>query len=359
MPTIAFYARGDSSSANNAALNAQNTNQTPTTLLTFTSGTSGNLKLEANGGLPDPNTQVIINGVTQSFTLAFSGTLPLTNKLKNVAGADLRGKQIAVIIAANGKRYFFLADGSGTLSIMNAFPNGAHKIEALSTTAPVLVCFVRGTLITTPSGPQPVQTLQPGDLVDTTDGRTIPLRWIGCRTVSPAELMLYPQLRPIVIPPDMFGPGLPSRNLRVSAQHRIATGGAQSELLFGEDTRLVRAHHLLGHGARRGLPRNPVAYFHLFFDEHALIIANDLPCESFQPGDSTLLSIDAQSLGELQAKAASAGQPDILKRADCFPTLSYGQAQVLLTDMAGPIRQARTGPARQTAGASPISESRP
>jgi len=329
MPTIRFYARGDSLTANNAALNAQNIGTTPTTELTFTSDTSS--KLAVNGGLPDPNTQVMINGVTQSFILAFSGTLPLANALASVAGTDLRGKQIAVITAANGQRYFFLSDGSGTLRIMDEFPNGAHDIAGVTTTAPVLVCFARGTLIRTPSGAQPIQNLQPGDMITTTDGRAIRLRWVGHRTVSPAEMIIFPHLRPIVIPLGMFGPGLPSRNLRLSAQHRIAMGGTQSEQLFGSGTRLARAHYLLGHGARCGLPRNPLEYFHLYFDEHTLIIANDLPCESFQPSDNSDLHLDAEHVEQIQARGAKAGHPDILTRADCFPTLSYTQAQILLT----------------------------
>lgn len=71
MATISFFARGDSNTANNAALNAQNTNTTPTTEITFSSGASGNLLLEPNGGNTDPDTTVIVNGVEMSFTVKF------------------------------------------------------------------------------------------------------------------------------------------------------------------------------------------------------------------------------------------------------------------------------------------------
>ena len=107
MATISFYARGDRNTANNAALNAQNTNSTPTTEITFSSGTNGNLQLETNGGAADPDTTIIINGVEMSFTVNFSGTLPFSNKLANVNGVDLRGEPIVVITTEDGQRLFF------------------------------------------------------------------------------------------------------------------------------------------------------------------------------------------------------------------------------------------------------------
>lgn len=333
MATMSFYARGASMSANNASLNAQNTNSTPTTLLTFTSGTNGDLKLEANNGGPDPDTQVIIGSTTYNFTLIFSGTLPTSNKLRNVAGADLRGKQIAVI-QANGKRYFFLTDGTGSFTIMNAFPNGAHDITAVTTTTPVVVCFLNGTLIETETGPRPIEDLQVGEMIYTADGRLVPLRWIGARGVSPAEMVFYPHLQPVTIPKGLFGPDLPFATLRLSAPHRLAMGGAYVELFFGFENARMPVHHLTAHGAFRSLPQRNVTYFHLLFDAHEIIVANGVPCESYQLGRIGVLALSPEQYEAAIAACPGQTEASLMTRSDCMPSLSGYEAKVLLNAMA-------------------------
>ena len=47
-----------------------------------------------------------------------------------------------------------------------------------------IICFMPGTLIRTPTGEVPVETLQRGDLVTVTDGRAMPVTWLGRQTVS-------------------------------------------------------------------------------------------------------------------------------------------------------------------------------
>lgn len=96
MSTLSFYARGDGSSANNAALNVENPSQQPTVLITFDSGTSGDLVLEYNGGAVDPDTTVIINGISYNFNVELTGTLPLGN---SKTPDPLEGKTITVISA--------------------------------------------------------------------------------------------------------------------------------------------------------------------------------------------------------------------------------------------------------------------
>ena len=79
MATLSFFARGDASSANNAALNVQNQSQQPTVLITFDSGLDGDIVLDPNGGAPDPDTTVSIDGVSYEFVLELTGGLPLGN----------------------------------------------------------------------------------------------------------------------------------------------------------------------------------------------------------------------------------------------------------------------------------------
>ncbi|MDO9525325.1 MAG: Hint domain-containing protein [Gemmobacter sp.] len=339
MTEISFYARGDSSSANNAAVNVQGTSTTPTTLLTFSSGATGDIRLDYNNGLPDPDTVLIINSVSMSFTVEFSGLLPDSNKLSNVNGQDLRGAEIAVITAANGQRYFFLTDG-GSLATMTAFPNGAHGIVSVTNGGnPVLLCFIAGTLIATPQGERAVEGLQPGDLVSTADGGAVPLRWLGHRRVSGFELARYPELRPVVIPAGLFGPGQPHSDLGLSPQHRIVVDGWQVELLFGAEAMLMPALHLVGAGARHGTQPGPLDFYHLLFDGHAVVLANGLRSESFQPG-SRALRPGSAARREVDLLFPGLLCKDTPRRDDCLPTLRSYESRALCQMWSGRLQQA-------------------
>lgn len=333
MTEISFYARGDSSSANNAALNVQGTSTTPTTLLTFSSGESGDIQLDYNGGLADPDTLLVINGVSMTFTVEFSGTLPGTNKLSNVNGEDLRGQQIVVITAENGQRFFFLSNGTTSSATMSAFPNGAHSIGNISSTGPLLVCFLRGTQIATPSGERAVETLAVGDLVLNDEGKAVPIRWIGRRSVSAAEVALFPDLRPVIVPAGMFGPGMPHSPLGLSPQHRIALTGWQTELLFGCDEVLVPAVHLPQSAAMRAKGPGPFEYFHLLFDRHEIVISNGLPTESFQLGERGLISLEQHEVDALLDTAAQQEQAALLDRADHCTSLRGFESRLLMAEM--------------------------
>ena len=158
MESETYYGRGDSSSAGNAYLNAENTNKQPVVEIQFTTET-GDLVLDFNDGNPDPDTMVLIDGVEMEFTLEFSGNLPSTNKLTDVNGEDLRGEQVVIITTAEGDRLFFLPDADASEQTMQDFPNGAHSLTDYNDVVDVLVCFAAGTLIATPQGDVPVEEL--------------------------------------------------------------------------------------------------------------------------------------------------------------------------------------------------------
>ncbi|WP_204113422.1 Hint domain-containing protein [Shimia biformata] len=301
MAEVSFFARGDSSTANNAVLNAQNTNTTPTTEITFSSGTDGDLKLEPNGGLPDPDTTVIVDGVEMTFTVEFSGFLPSSNKLKNVNGEDLRGEPIVVITLENGQRLFFLPDGVSEATL-NSFPNGAHDLTGYTEVAIIPVCFVAGSLIATPAGDVPVETLRPGDLVNRMDGGPVPIRFVAERKLGFTELLRTPKFRPVCVARDTFGPGAPYRDLWLSPQHRIMFSGWEADLLFQSEDVLFPAT-CLGNlrGSRRASIPEGVRYFHLMFDRHEVIFANGLACESLYPGDTAVASLTDVAREQLAA----------------------------------------------------------
>ncbi|MGX9351026.1 Hint domain-containing protein [Shimia sp. W99] len=347
MATISFFARGDSNTANNSYLNAENTNSVPTTEITFSSGTSGNLKLQPNGGLPDPNTTVIINGVEMSFTVEFSGTLPNSNKLKNVNGEDLRGEPIVVITTEDGQRLFLFPNGVSQAT-MDAFPNGAHDLNGWSDVVSIPICFVRGTLIDTPRGPVPVERLIIGDRVTTEAGGSAEIRWIAERRMSQADLLLEPQYRPICIRAGQLGKGMPRRDLWVSPQHRILFRGWQAEILFREAAVLFPAVSFARFGGQVADPAGGVDYFHLMFEQHEVIMAEGLGAESLYPGDQAIASLTPAARARM-ARAFSHLEGDWSEYGPLArPCLTRWEGETLLEcagfgDRGGASRQASGG----------------
>lgn len=151
----------------------------------------------------------------------------------------------------------------------------------------VIPCFAMGALVETPNGPRPVESIRSGDLVLTRDCGPQVVRWAGQRSLSLAEVLATPALRPVELAPGALGPGLPDRALTVSPQHRLLIDGPQCELLFGETEDLVPALHLVGRaGVSR--PLAPVTYVHLLFDQHQIVQTHGIWSESFQPGERVL-----------------------------------------------------------------------
>lgn len=152
-------------------------------------------------------------------------------------------------------------------------------------------CFVAGTLIRTPEGDRPIETLRPGDLVMTMDDGPQPLRWIGSRTVPATGAHA-----PICIRAGAYGN---HRKLLVSPQHRILVRDSLADLLFGEPEVLVAAKYLVnGHSVRR-VVGGDVEYVHLLFDRHQIVMSEGLATESFHPGDGVLSGMPAETLDEL------------------------------------------------------------
>lgn len=320
MTNNVFYARGDSSSANNSELNAQGTSKQPVVQLEFQPTDGGDLSLDYNSGQPDPDTVVLVDGVEMTFTVEFSGLLPSTNKLSNVNGEDLRGEPIMVITTETGQRFFFLLDGSASFATMDAFPNGAHAIEGVDVTTTASVCFGRGTMIQTPSGEVAIEALTPGTLVSTADGKTANVLWVGCSVHGGNGTALHPSVQPVVIPAHALGAGLPHRDLRVSPPHKILLEGSAVELFAGVSAAFVPAHILADHCGYRE-KRDRVEYFHVLCDSHAVLVAEGLAAESFQPSRRNLTWLSETARADFSQIFCPDTQNTLCTRPDSHATL--------------------------------------
>ncbi len=193
----------------------------------------------------------------------------------------------------------------------------------------VIPCLTPGTRIATDRGEVAVEALRLGDRVLTRDNGYQPLRWIGRRDLSLADLIVKPTLRPVEIAAGALGAGLPLRAMKVSPQHRMLIEGAKAEMLFGEVEVLVAATHLTALSGVETRLTAGVSYIHLLFDRHEIICAEGAWTESFQPA---MRMVDGMELAQRTEIAALF--PELAKEDFDYPaarlSLKAHEAKVLL-----------------------------
>ncbi|MDU8912956.1 Hint domain-containing protein [Aestuariicoccus sp. MJ-SS9] len=171
-----FWARIDSNSANNPALNL--TGDPAVQFSLVESGPNGDLTLDTNGGAPDPDTQVDIGGTLYDFSFELSAELPTLNR--DGAGQvpdQFEGSSIFIITvqdypsAGDTTRLAFMPDEAATQTEMDAFGNGAIDLQATGT-EPAPDYIVEGT-----SGADVIDASYggdlEGDLIDNNDGNPL------------------------------------------------------------------------------------------------------------------------------------------------------------------------------------------
>jgi hypothetical protein len=133
------------------------------------------------------------------------------------------------------------------------------------------VCFMAGTMVRTPGGEVAVEELERGDIVLTADGRSVPVTWLGVQTVS--RLFADPnRVWPIRIKAHALADNVPSRDLLISPDHAILVDGV-----------LVQAGALVNGTTvvREGNVPSTFTYYHVETEDHSLILAQDVPAETF------------------------------------------------------------------------------
>lgn len=166
----------------------------------------------------------------------------------------------------------------------------------------LIVCFAGGTLIATDSGVVAVENLREGDLILTRDNGLQPIRWIGSRKLSAAELQATPALRPIRIRAGALGKNTPESDLTVSPQHRVLVRSKIAQRMFSTDEVLVAAKHLQElNGIEIAEDVTKVEYFHILFDRHEVIFSNGAETESLHTGPQALKTLSPAAREEIFA----------------------------------------------------------
>lgn len=213
--------------------------------------------------------------------LFFQGTFSTIGKFQGVFRDLLAEGQpnVAILVegSSNSVNTFFslywLIDDQERIAQIN--PKTIEDLSnALWTGADLDVpCFLAGTLIATPSGPVPVETLRPGHPVLTADGRSVPVVWLGHRRV--ARLFAHDHRNRIVrVAAGALGGGLPLRDLHVTADHALFLDGL-----------LICAGALVNGAGIDWAPLDGLGatctVYHVETEGHEVLLAEGAPAESF------------------------------------------------------------------------------
>jgi T5SS/PEP-CTERM-associated repeat protein len=142
----------------------------------------------------------------------------------------------------------------------------AFTDEANGSLGDQLACFVAGTRI----GGVVVEDLRVGDTVPLAEGGRAPVVWIGSRTVECGRHARPESVWPVRVEAGAFGENLPVRDLYLSPDHAV----------FVNDV-LVPVRLLVNGTTIARVKRRMVTYYHVELAEHAVILAEGLPCESY------------------------------------------------------------------------------
>ena len=186
------------------------------------------------------------------------------------------------------------------------------------------VCFAAGTMIETPKGARPIETLKPGDRVSTLDNGAQRIQWVGTRTVPAIG-----NLAPVTITPGKFGNVTP---LTVSPNHRILIASRVADIYFDTPEVWVPAKALVNGRGIRFSAMPEITYYHILVEKHEVLIANGMAAESL------LLGPETQRILRPQIKDAitrDASNKELFDRPmpPSRPVLSYMESRFLAGTM--------------------------
>jgi len=198
---------------------------------------------------------------------------------------SLSGSTVKISAAGGGssQTYTFSAVGSLTgaqiaaevvaSSSITGVSGGAIRTTTVGTTTAdqLSICFMAGTMIRTPEGEAPIETLKRGDLVLTADGEAKPVVWLGRQTIVSRFADPVRNL-PIRIAAGALADNVPSRDLLVSPEHALLVEGV-----------LVHAGALVNGTSVRRESQVPdsFVYYHVELEDHSLVLAENVPAETF------------------------------------------------------------------------------
>jgi hypothetical protein len=180
------------------------------------------------------------------------------------------------IVAAGAGRLSLIAASSSLLASTSAkgmglFPRDNPDGPGNGNTH----CFGRGTLISTARGEVPVEELQVGEQVLTTNG-LLPIKWIGCQTMRKnGAASWHPGVLPIRVSRFAIDDQTPRRDLYLSPNHCLLIDGVLIPVKY-----LVNESTIVVDSAAKAA--EAIEYFSVELYRHGVIFAEGTAVETFQ-----------------------------------------------------------------------------
>ena len=136
----------------------------------------------------------------------------------------------------------------------------------------VLLCFMAGTMVTTPEGSKAVEELSIDDTVITSSGEVSKVKFVGIQTMD--KFTMPTNRLPVCIRQDALAPNVPNKDLYVSADHAMYVDG-----ILAHAGALVNGISIC-RVERSELEQN-FTYYNVELEDHSLILADNAPAETF------------------------------------------------------------------------------
>ncbi|HET6306907.1 MAG TPA: Hint domain-containing protein [Rhodopila sp.] len=220
-----------------------------------------------------------LDGVTDGDTIEFGGGMTITG------AAMVNGNTMVLDYNASG-------GGSGTYELTDVgfapgvAPHLVWGVDAVTGDSYVgqVLCFLPGTLISTPSGEIPVERLSVGDRVMTVGGQARAVVWIGQGQVL-ATRGRRDAATPVIVRKGAFAPNVPHSDLRVTKGHSFLFDGV-----------LIPVEFLVNHRSILWDDRaQEVSLYHVELETHDVLLANGAPAESYRDDGNRWLFRNANS----------------------------------------------------------------
>ncbi len=236
-----------------------------------------------------------------TYTVAGAGLLP-SDIQDNDGGGTVLSEEL-LFMSLSGYGWVFVPMPGSVFTDGDAINNwtapvGWSDTDGLSYDS--IVCFTKGSMITTARGLRPVEQLAPGDLVMTRDEGAQAVLWVSCQTISSAALALRENLRPVVIAKGSIAPGIPYRDTKISRQHRVLLDRNFPGIHNGDE--VFAPAIALKYSGLGALDQTcaPVTYVHVFFKRHQVLLCDGLWSESFYPGRIGIAALDDAARHEFE-----------------------------------------------------------
>jgi hypothetical protein len=173
-------------------------------------------------------------------------------------------------VISNGNTYETITGSNGSETFIFAGTSNNFQLTADGFGFQTAPCFAAGTRIRTARGEIAVENLLVGDEAVLADGGQAAITWIGRRKIALRRHPRPEAVRPILITAGALADGVPCRDLLVSPDHALFLEG-----------HLVPAKALLNGATIRQVERESVTYYHVELADHAVLLAENVPAESY------------------------------------------------------------------------------